>query len=60
MWPRATRRSVAGVGLIITEGAYPVHPSAGNSDRVPRPRSTITIDERFGEACLQGLEGFST
>ncbi|MBB5931937.1 hypothetical protein FHS34_007446 [Streptomyces echinatus] len=22
-------------------------------------RSTITIDERFGEACLQGLEGFS-
>ncbi|MGW1550047.1 TrmO family methyltransferase domain-containing protein [Streptomyces sp. NPDC002346] len=22
-------------------------------------RSTITIDERFGETCLQGLEGFS-
>ncbi|MGW7381116.1 TrmO family methyltransferase domain-containing protein [Streptomyces sp. NPDC054794] len=22
-------------------------------------RNTITIDERFGEACLQGLEGFS-
>ncbi|HET9141568.1 SAM-dependent methyltransferase [Actinophytocola sp.] len=22
-------------------------------------RSTITVDERFGEACLQGLEGFS-
>jgi len=22
-------------------------------------RSAITIDERFGEACLQGLEGFS-
>ncbi|MEV7862886.1 hypothetical protein AB0O86_29725 [Streptomyces hirsutus] len=22
-------------------------------------RSTITIDARFGEACLQGLEGFS-
>lgn len=22
-------------------------------------RSTITIDERFGEACLQGLDGFS-
>ncbi|WP_223874074.1 hypothetical protein [Salinispora vitiensis] len=21
--------------------------------------STITIDERFGEACLQGLEGFT-
>src|SRR6478736_1622546 len=21
--------------------------------------STITVDERFGEACLQGLEGFS-
>ena len=22
-------------------------------------RSSITVDERFGEACLQGLEGFS-
>lgn len=22
-------------------------------------RSTITVDERFGEACLRGLEGFS-
>jgi tRNA (Thr-GGU) A37 N-methylase len=22
-------------------------------------RSTITIDERFGDACLQGLDGFS-
>ena len=22
-------------------------------------RSTITIEERFGQACLQGLEGFS-
>jgi len=22
-------------------------------------RSTITVDERFGEACLQGLDGFS-
>jgi tRNA (Thr-GGU) A37 N-methylase len=22
-------------------------------------RSTITVDQRFGEACLQGLEGFS-
>lgn len=22
-------------------------------------RSTITVDERFGEACLQGQEGFS-
>jgi tRNA (Thr-GGU) A37 N-methylase len=22
-------------------------------------RSTITVEERFGEACLQGLEGFS-
>lgn len=22
-------------------------------------RSTITIDERFGKACLQGLDGFS-
>ncbi|MFF5161430.1 NADH:flavin oxidoreductase [Streptomyces sp. NPDC000348] len=30
------RRAAAGVGLIITEGTYPGHPSAGDSDRVPR------------------------
>ncbi|MFF3490277.1 NADH:flavin oxidoreductase [Streptomyces sp. NPDC002795] len=30
------RRAAAGVGLIITEGTYVGHDSAGNSDRVPR------------------------
>ncbi|MGP3776417.1 NADH:flavin oxidoreductase [Streptomyces sp. SDT5-1] len=30
------RRSAAGVGLIITEGTYVGHTSAGDSDRVPR------------------------
>jgi 2,4-dienoyl-CoA reductase-like NADH-dependent reductase (Old Yellow Enzyme family) len=30
------RRAVGGVGLIITEGTYVGHPSAGSSDRVPR------------------------
>ncbi|MEU9186890.1 NADH:flavin oxidoreductase [Streptomyces sp. NPDC048484] len=30
------RRAAAGVGLIITEGTYVGHESAGNSDRVPR------------------------
>ncbi|MEU4897662.1 NADH:flavin oxidoreductase [Streptomyces sp. NPDC044780] len=30
------RRAAAGVGLIITEGTYVEHPSAGLSDRVPR------------------------
>ncbi|WNE97976.1 NADH:flavin oxidoreductase [Streptomyces luomodiensis] len=30
------RRAAAGVGLIITEGTYVQHPSAGLSDRVPR------------------------
>ncbi|MFG1809578.1 SAM-dependent methyltransferase [Streptomyces sp. NPDC049040] len=30
-----------------------------NSDNWGAVRSTITVDERFGEACLQGLEGFS-
>ncbi|MET8468391.1 NADH:flavin oxidoreductase [Streptomyces sp. NPDC006422] len=30
------RRSAAGVGLIITEGTYVGHASAGDSDRVPR------------------------
>ncbi|MCW5250798.1 NADH:flavin oxidoreductase [Streptomyces sp. SHP 1-2] len=30
------RRAAAGVGLIITEGTYVGHPSAGQSDRVPR------------------------
>ncbi len=30
------RRAAAGVGLIITEGTSPGHPSAGDNDRVPR------------------------
>ena len=30
------RRAAAGVGLIVTEGTYVGHASAGNSDRVPR------------------------
>ncbi|MGW2281865.1 NADH:flavin oxidoreductase [Streptomyces sp. NPDC001770] len=30
------RRAAGGVGLIITEGTYVDHPSAGTSDRVPR------------------------
>lgn len=30
-----------------------------DSDNWGAVRSTITIDERFGDACLQGLEGFS-
>jgi 2,4-dienoyl-CoA reductase-like NADH-dependent reductase (Old Yellow Enzyme family) len=31
-----SRRSAAGVGLIVTEGTYVGHQSAGQSDRVPR------------------------
>ncbi|MGY0488507.1 SAM-dependent methyltransferase [Streptomyces sp. WG-D5] len=30
-----------------------------HTDQWGAVRSTITVDERFGEACLQGLEGFS-
>ncbi|MFE5188755.1 NADH:flavin oxidoreductase [Streptomyces sp. NPDC056628] len=30
------RRAAAGVGMIVTEGTYVGHPSAGQSDRVPR------------------------
>ncbi|MEU6096614.1 NADH:flavin oxidoreductase [Streptomyces sp. NPDC047079] len=30
------RRAAAGVGLIVTEGTYVGHPSAGQSDRIPR------------------------
>ena len=30
-----------------------------NTDNWGAVRSTITVDERFGDACLQGLEGFS-
>ena len=31
-----SRRAAAGVGLIVTEGTYVGHDSAGESDRVPR------------------------
>ncbi|MBC9225241.1 S-adenosylmethionine-dependent methyltransferase [Aeromicrobium sp. 636] len=30
-----------------------------HSDQWGAVRSTITVDERFGDRCLQGLEGFS-
>src|SRR5690349_17313752 len=30
-----------------------------NTDNWGAVRSTIVVDERFGDACLQGLEGFS-
>ena len=30
-----------------------------NTDNWGAVRSTITVDERFGDACLQGLDGFS-
>ena len=30
-----------------------------NSDNWGAVRSVITVDERFGDACLQGLDGFS-
>ncbi|GAA0552644.1 SAM-dependent methyltransferase [Paractinoplanes ferrugineus] len=30
-----------------------------NTDNWGAVRSTITIDERFGETCMQGLDGFS-
>ncbi|SCL53670.1 tRNA-Thr(GGU) m(6)t(6)A37 methyltransferase TsaA [Micromonospora citrea] len=32
---------------------------AQHSDHWGDVRSTIVVDERFGDACLQGLEGFS-
>ncbi|MFI7386239.1 NADH:flavin oxidoreductase [Streptomyces sp. NPDC049813] len=35
-----SRRAAAGVGLIITEGTYVGHPSAGESSRVPRFHGT--------------------
>ncbi|GAB1328997.1 NADH:flavin oxidoreductase [Streptomyces sp. NPDC093260] len=34
------RRAAAGVGLIVTEGTYVGHPSAGESSRVPRFHGT--------------------
>ncbi|WP_405539399.1 NADH:flavin oxidoreductase [Streptomyces sp. NBC_00075] len=42
------RRAAGGVGLIITEGTYVDHPSAGSSDRVPH---------FFGEKALSGWAG---
>ncbi|WP_328884942.1 SAM-dependent methyltransferase [Streptomyces sp. NBC_00316] len=62
------------LGTTLTEEIEPCHAKLrGHTDRYGpeqpngRPahgqlravRSTITIDERFGETCLQGLEGFS-
>ena len=41
------RRAAGGVGLIITEGTYVDHPSAGTSDRVPR---------FYGDAPLAGWQ----
>ncbi|MFE3326522.1 NADH:flavin oxidoreductase [Streptomyces sp. NPDC059176] len=40
-----SRRAAGGVGLIITEGTYVDHTSAGTSDKVPR---------FYGEAALEG------
>ena len=39
------RRAEAGVGLIVTEGTYPPHPSAGFDPKVPH---------LYGEAALNG------
>jgi 2,4-dienoyl-CoA reductase-like NADH-dependent reductase (Old Yellow Enzyme family) len=39
------RRAEGGVGLIVTEGTYPPHPSAGFDPKVPR---------LYGEAALRG------
>lgn len=38
------RRAAGGVGLIITEGTYVDHPSAGSSDRVPRFYGADALD----------------
>jgi 2,4-dienoyl-CoA reductase-like NADH-dependent reductase (Old Yellow Enzyme family) len=42
------RRAAGGVGLIITEGTWVPHPSAGNEEHVPR---------MYGEDALQGWAG---
>lgn len=39
-----TRRATADVGLIITEGTYVDHDSAGTSDRVPRFHGEAALD----------------
>ena len=38
------RRAAAGVGLIVTEGTYVGHESAGQSDDVPRFRPDVSLD----------------
>jgi tRNA (Thr-GGU) A37 N-methylase len=45
---------IASIGTVRNERTDIQH-----TDNWGAVRSTITIDERFGEACLQGLEGFS-
>jgi tRNA-Thr(GGU) m(6)t(6)A37 methyltransferase TsaA len=45
---------VAPVGIVRNERT-----DVQNTDNWGAVRSTIVVDERFGEACLQGLEGFS-
>lgn len=39
-----SRRAAAGVGLIVTEGTYVGHESAGESDRVPRFHGDASLD----------------
>ncbi|WP_069886402.1 SAM-dependent methyltransferase [Streptomyces luteocolor] len=48
------RFEVTPIGTVQNERTDVQH-----SDNWGAVRSTITVDERFGEACLQGLEGFS-
>ncbi|MFF4650829.1 NADH:flavin oxidoreductase [Streptomyces sp. NPDC001380] len=38
------RRAAGGVGLVVTEGTYVGHPSAGTSDRVPRFHGEDALD----------------
>jgi tRNA-Thr(GGU) m(6)t(6)A37 methyltransferase TsaA len=45
---------ITSIGTVLNDRTDVQH-----TDNWGAVRSTITIDERFGEACLQGLEGFS-
>ncbi|MEE4542261.1 SAM-dependent methyltransferase [Streptomyces sp. V4-01] len=45
---------VTPIGTVVNDRTEIQH-----TDNWGAVRSTITVDERFGEACLQGLEGFS-
>lgn len=49
------RRAAAGVGLIVTEGTYVGHESAGQSDRVPRfhGRSSWPAGRRSPRRCTR-------